>query len=383
MPDFLAQYKLIIIQGHRISEARLEKPDEIISNYLTPAIKELHNIPEGDEAGQVFHEFAFFCDQQLQNADNLEDYQRIKRLRERKESEVQELENMIKSGSSQSREKDNLKAHRLKAKQWFDLDDREFQRLKDSRQVFLRQSLENYLLSLKACDTYDSDALRFSTLWLEHSEDESANRAVAKNIPFVGSRKFAPLINQWTSRLLDVPGKFQDLLASLVLRICVDHPYHGMYQIFTSSKSKSGKDQSALARTAAAAKIIGEIKVNKRAAPFWQAIHNTNVLFHRFAGEKVDDARAKPGAKVLMRKFPVGLRLEQEPLMHRVPPPTMKIRLRADCGYSDTPKITKFHSEFSIASGISMPKILTVLASDGRKYKQLVSLITMSSATVS
>lgn len=328
---------------------------------------------EGAEAGQVFHEFASFCDQQLQNVDSLEDFQRIQKLRERKEAEVRDLERMIKSSGSQTKEKENLKTHHAKAKLWFDLDDREFQRLRDSRQAFLGQSLENYLLCLKACDKHDNDALRFSALWLENWESQIANGAVSKHVAQVGSRKFAPLMNQWSSRLLDLPSPFQRLLSSLVLRICVDHPYHGMYQIFAASKTKGGKDETALARNAAAHNIVEQLKAHKGTHPIWIALHNTNTSFVKFAAEKMDDSKIKPGAKVALRKSTTGQRLEQDVLTQRVPPPTMRIALRANCDYKSVPMIAKFQPDFTVASGISMPKIVTAIGTDGLKYKQLVS----------
>ena len=355
-----------------MSEARLEKPDEIINHYLRPAIKELHGTSEGDEAGEVFHEFASFCDKQLQNADGLEDFQRIQKLRERKEAEVVDLDKMIKSASSQAKERDNLKNYRAKAKQWFDIYDREFQRLRESRETFLRQSLENYLLCLKACDKYENDALRFSAMWLENYESDIANEAVSKHVGQVGSRKFAALMNQWSSRLLDKPGQFQSLLSSLVLRICLDHPYHGMYQIFTGFKTK-GKDEADLKRHGAASNIVQELKASKVQSSTWVALHNTNLVFVKFAIERLDDPTIKPGSKVALRRFATGQRIEQDIQKSRVPPPTMKIELRPDCDYSNVPMIARFEPQFTVASGISMPKIITAVGTDGLKYKQLVS----------
>ncbi len=351
----------------------MEKPDEIINHYLLPAIKELKGKADGNEAGQVFHEFASFCDQQLQNSENLEDFHRIQTLRQRKEAEVRDLEKMLKSSGSEAKQRDILKGHRAKAKQWFELDDREFQRLRDSRQAFLRQSLENYMLCLKACDTYNTDVLRFCALWLEQSQSEIANTAVSKHIAQVASRKFAPLMNQLSSRLLDIPDDFQPLLFALVLRICIDHPYHGMYQIFAGSKTKGGRDEMALARHSAAVNIVDQLKSNKRAGPTWIAIHNANISYVRFAAEKLDDMKFKPGSKVLLRKTTTGQRLEQDVTSQKIPPPTMKIHLRADCDYSNVPLLVKFLPEFTVASGISMPKILTAVGSDGVMYKQLVS----------
>ncbi|KAL8857536.1 MAG: hypothetical protein Q9178_005864 [Gyalolechia marmorata] len=363
-PELLAKL------GHQISEARLEKPDEIISRYLVPAIKELHGVSEGTEAGQVFHEFASFCDQQLQNPDSLEDFERIQKLRQTKEEEIHDLDRMIRNAGSQSKEKDNLKSHRNKAKSWFDLDDREFQRLRDNRQAFLSQSIENYLLALKACDKYDNDALRFSALWLQHYDSQIANDAVARHIAQVGSRKFVSMMNQWSSRLLDVNTSFQKHLASLVFRICREHPFHGMYQIFAGSKTKGGRDEAAMGRNRAANRIVDELKKSKSAST-WIAIHNSNILFIRFASERLDDSKIKPGSKVPLRKSATGQRIGQDIGDMGIPPPTMRIDLRADLDYSSVPRIARFNQEFTVASGISMPKIVTAIATDGTKYKQL------------
>ncbi|KAL8700463.1 MAG: hypothetical protein Q9224_000953, partial [Gallowayella concinna] len=357
--------------GHQISEARLEKPDEIINGYLVPAIKELRGVTEGTEAGQVFHEFASFCDQQLQNPDSLEDFERIQKLRQTKEEEVQDLDRMIRSAGSQAKEKDNLKSHRNKAKSWFDLDDREFQRLRENRQAFLRQSIENYLLALKACDKYDNDALRFSALWLQNHDSDIANDAVARHIAQVGSRKFASLMNQLSSRLLDVKSPFQKHLASLVFRICREHPFHGMYQIFAGSKTKGGRDEVAMGRNRAANRIVDQLKADTKSASIWVAVHNSNILFIRFASERLDDGKIKPGSKVPLRKSATGQRIAQDIGEVKIPPPTMKVDLRADCDYTSVPRIARFNQEFSVASGISMPKIVTAIATDGTKYKQL------------
>ena len=325
---------------------------------------------KGSEAGQVFHEFASFCDQQLQNPDGLEDLKRIESLRASKENELRDLDSLAKSSSSQTKQKE-VRGMRLKTQRWFDLDDLEYQRLKKERTSLLRQSLENYLLCLGASDDYDNDALRFSALWLEYSDEEVANAAVKKRVGHVPSRKFASMMNQWTSRQLDTADDFQRLLSELILRICKDHPFHGMFHLFTSSKSKGAKDQIALSRNAAALKVVHELKSHKRTGPTWIAIHNSNVNYVRFAAEP--HAKAKSGTKVQLSKSQSGSKMEQDARANRIPPPTMTIPLREDCDYSGIVTIHTYESHFSFASGNSVPKVLTAIGTDGRKYKQLVS----------
>ncbi|KAJ5951989.1 uncharacterized protein N7479_010402 [Penicillium vulpinum] len=364
----LSRAELLVTLGHHVAEARLEKPDSILQEYLYPAVKELKGSSDGEEAGRVYHGFAAFCDQQLLNPDGLEDFKRVEQLRDRKEKEVLGLEDMMKNATGKERE--YLKNYRAKAKQWFDLDDREYQRLLRSREAFLQQCLENYLLSLRESDTYNNDALRFCALWLDKSDSETANTAVARHLNEVPSRKFAPLMNQLSSRLLDVSDDFQTLLTQLVFRICVEHPFHGMYQIFASSKSKGGKDQSSHSRFRAANQLVDRLKNDSHIGQTWIAVHNVNISYVRFAIDK-PDSKYKSGAKVPLKSLTTGQRLGQDAITYKLPPPTMKIDLRADCNYSDVPTVTKFHHEFTIASGVSAPKIVTAVASNGERYKQL------------
>lgn len=357
-------------QGHHVAEARLEKPESILQEYLHPAVKELKGSSSTGEApGRVHHGFAAFCDQQLLNPDGLEDFKRVEQLRNRKENELRGLEDMMKT--AEGREKESLRGFRAKTKQWFDLDDREYQRLLRSREAFLQQCLENYLLALRESDAYNNDVLRFCALWLDKSESKTANTAVSRYLNDVPSRKFAPLMNQLSSRLLDVANDFQSLLTELVLRICIEHPFHGMYQIFASSKSKGGKDPSSHSRFRAANQLVERLKNDKDIGPTWIAVHNMNITCVRFAIEKPDN-KFKAGAKIPLKKLPTGDRLGRDVETYRLPPPTMKIEIRADCDYSRVPTIARFSSEFTLASGVSAPKIVTAVATDGVRYKQLV-----------
>ncbi|KKY21167.1 putative ataxia telangiectasia mutated [Phaeomoniella chlamydospora] len=368
----ISRLEVLAEMGHHIAEARLEKPEEIQNKYLLPAIREIKNSPNGTVTGRVYHEFATFCDKQLQNPDDWDDFTRIEKLRTRKEKEVQDLEKMIKR--AEGKQRDALKIHRTKAKQWFDLDDREYQRLKKIREGFIEKSLSNYLLALRACDAYDNDALRFVTLWLDQSANVMANSAVEAYIKQVPSRKFAPLMNQLSSRLLNEEADaFQRILFDLTVRICSEHPYHGMYQIFASSKSKGGRDEVALSRHAAANRVTEKLRETRAAGTLWIAIHNANISFVRFAVDRPDESKLRSGSKIQLSKIPSGGRMEQEIANSttKIPPPIMKISLRADCDYSDMPRLVRFEPHVSIAGGVSAPKIVTMIASDGSRHKAL------------
>ncbi|KAK0732792.1 hypothetical protein B0T21DRAFT_402849 [Apiosordaria backusii] len=357
--------------GFQVSVARLESPDSTQQKYLEPALKELRGKNEGKEAGQVFHQFAMFCDEQLQNPDSLEDLARLQNLKKGKSDEVEQLKQLI-SHSRDSQTKNRYSSHLAKARQWLDLDQQELRRVEQSRAEFVRLSLENYLLSLAASDEHNNDALRFTALWLERSEEDATNEAVKKYIGKVPTRKFAPLMNQLSSRLQDQKILFQNVLIDLIYRICVDHPYHGMYQIWSGARTKVNKDDDvAVSRQKATDKVAKALTKAEAVSSIWPAIDQTSRVYHMLAMDR-DTNRYKQGSKIAIKDSSHGHNLLSVMSKYKIPPPTMQIELSPTCDYKHVPMIAKFEPYMSIASGVSAPKILTAIGSDGRRYKQLV-----------
>ncbi|KAK8090153.1 Serine/threonine-protein kinase TEL1 [Apiospora hydei] len=357
--------------GHQVSVAKLEKPDNIQKNYLQPALKELRGRIDGQEAGKVYHQFAMFCDEQLQNTDSLKDLSRLRHLREGKNDEVVQLKGLVAS-AKESQMRNRYQIHLAKAKQWLDLDDQELRRVEQSRSEFVRLSLENYLLSLTASDEHNNDALRFTALWLERSGEDMTNEAVKRYIDKVPTRKFAALMNQLSSRLVDQSHQFQRLLIELVYRISIDHPYHGMYQIWSGMRSRTNnKDDVAVLRQRATEKVGKKLGQTPTVSTIWTSIDKTSKSYHMLATER-DTSRYKAGQKIAIKESSAGLRLLQDLTKYQIPPPTMQIELSADKDYSRIPYVTKLEDSMSIASGVSAPKIITLVGSNGKRFKQLV-----------
>lgn len=367
----LSRSDLLSRIAHQVSVARLEKPHDIQKNYLEPALKELKGKIEGKEAGKVFHQFAVFCDEQLQNQDSLEDLARLQGLRKGKSDEVAQLKSLI-SSTKDTQMRTRYSSHLARAQQWLQLDEQELRRVVQTRSEFVRLSLENYLLSLVASDEHNNDALRFTALWLEQSDDDAINDVVQKHLDKVPTRKFATLMNQLSSRLQDQPTLFQRLLLSLVYNICVEHPYHGMYQIWSGTKVKANsKDEVAVLRQRATERVARQLERDATVGAIWHAIDRTSGYYHRLAVDR-DPSRYRSGQKVALRETGTGSHLVSALNKYQIPPPTMQLELAADRDYSRVPVIAKLDPYMSIASGVSAPKIITAVGSDGQRYKQLV-----------
>ncbi|KAM7216481.1 hypothetical protein V8F06_008104 [Rhypophila decipiens] len=357
--------------GHQVSVARLETPDNIQKKYLDPALKELKGKNKGKEAGQVYHQFAMFCDGQLQNPDGLEDLARLQSLKKGKSDEVAQLKSLMASAKD-SQQRNRYSGHLTKAKQWLELDQQELRRVEQTRAEFVRLSLENYLHSLAASDEHNNDALRFTALWLERSEEDTTNDAVRKHIGNVPTAKFALLMNQLSSRLQDQSNSFQKILLELVYKISNDHPYHGMYQIWSGAKSRVNKeDDVAVSRQKATEKVAKALAKAPDVAEIWKAIDQTNRVYHALAMDR-DPNRYKAGHKIAIKSSTPGQNLLDFVSKYKIPPPTMQIELRPDKNYKHVPLIERFEPNMSIASGVSAPKIITAVGSNGRRFKQLV-----------
>ncbi|KAF1947572.1 hypothetical protein EJ02DRAFT_429982 [Clathrospora elynae] len=365
--------------GHHLAEARLAKPDAIMEEYLQPAIHELKGQKQGSGPGQVFHEFALFCDKQLQSPEAAEDMERIKTVMDRKLQEYHEFTRLSKNDKSKGmRETYHRSARR--AKTWYDLDNAEYERLRQGREQFLRQCLENYLLSLFASDEYNNDALRVFSLWLEYSDTALANTAVTTYLKDVPSGKFALLMNQLSSRLQAENNEFQHLLMALVFRICVEHPYHGMHHIFaiqmkvgaiTREDVVRAKDESAKSRQAAASGLAKALASDTKARSYWSSIFQSNEIYHHLAMFKGEKESTQQGRELQLDRYKESREMVNKVPKLNVPPATLQIEVRPSKNYNDLPRIAGFKSTMGIANGLSAPKVITAKGTDGRPYKQL------------
>nr|OQO26264.1 hypothetical protein B0A51_07158 [Rachicladosporium sp. CCFEE 5018] len=357
--------------GQQLADARLQKPSEILDTYLKPAVAQLPKSAQGAEAGTVYYTFASFCDQQLQHPANIEDFNRIVTMRQRKHDEVQELKALAKKARKSGSSDDH--ARQLgQSSRWLKIDEEELEKQKQSRQTYLLQSLQNYLLALQTSDDYDMCILRFFALWLENADSVEANILVAKYIQGVPSWKFVVLMNQIMSRLQKDDSKFQEILLKLTIRMCAAHPYHGVHHVYVSTnqaaKSAAQKDPDALLRFDAAIAVRQQLERANKA--FFVNLFSASSSYKVLATHMLDQHDRQPGKRPLS-SINIAQTVARRTPNLKVPPPTIDLPLRPDGDYKDVPVMVRFEDKLQIMSGNSSPKVLTAWTSDGRQYKLL------------
>jgi serine-protein kinase ATM len=301
----------------------------------------------------------------------MEEFRRVSRAREKRKKEVDAYNSLIKAYKGKP-ERDKYAREYKQSKRWYDLDDEEYNRMAAVRQTQIVQCFENYLRSLATSDLFDGDALRFFSVWLENKDNDSANVVVAEHLPKVSSAKFAILMNQLTSILEDQRTHFHAALTRLIKRICINHPYHSLHNIFAGVHAPNG-DETALSRKKAMKAISSSLQGDKSFKGIFSRVFNADSIYHALAVYKDKSKGLHAGLQVSLDSLSPSATLQRKVPELRLPPPTMSIPLRADGDYSGVPHIVGFRPRMTIASGISAPKIVTAVASDGLPYKQLVS----------
>jgi ataxia telangiectasia mutated family protein len=338
----------------------------------------------------VYHQCAVFADRQYHTILRSSDAIKWKLYAERKEKEIQHRKERMLRTQSGSRIFHELKHDQEKAEKLLREDTQRYRKHNESLSTFLQQAIDMYSRCLQAADNFDNDGhIRLVSLWFANFNDHDLQEKIRLSIDRIPSRKFVFLAHQLSARLAkpanDPITGSQETLQSLILRMCREHPFHSLYQVYCLRPSPGvthgGRRSSARLdvdiplsqgeRAAAAADIFDRLRADPSS--------NQQVIDI----EKVCDAClqwAKRPIKGSVEKGRTGpyeipsdmaiLKLNEV----RVPVLTVSTPVDPTLQYQNCIWINRYERTFDTAGGVNIPKICYCRGSDGAKYKQLVSV---------
>lgn len=342
-----------------------------------------------DVRADVFHKCALFAEQQYQELMSSEEIKRLQVYRERKTQEIAERRQEIQRASNKKQAQE-LSGHQRKAEALFAQDTAQLNEFIGARDNYLRQAIEMLSLCLQASDSFDVDAvIRLCSLWFANFKNDVS--VVQGTINRVPSRKFVFLAHQLSARLsvADAPNANQNVLQSLLLRMCSEHPFHSLYQVYSLQSSHSDSMSS---RRRSSGVVLDGSQADRAEAAF--------SIFERLVGTPDSTSRARSvkqlcNAYLEWAKYPIKSdpviterrsrrdKSDKLPIPKhmsilrvkdlRVPVTTANTPLDPTMRYDNCVWILGYQDTFEVAGGINLPKICHCLGSDGVKYKQLVS----------
>ncbi|CAN6647144.1 hypothetical protein TRVA0_022S00914 [Trichomonascus vanleenenianus] len=397
--------------------SRHEDPDDIRRKYLDYTVEQIERgelVTDANGRARLYHVFATFSDEQAQSRSNLEALQNAVKLRDRKKKELDVIRNIASKGTVE--EKKWAAKMYEREKKVFDADNSECENLVELQQGMTLNCIRYYLKSIIESDEFRGDISRFVALWLANSGFDIINDTIKEMIHKIPTRKLVPWVNQLSSRLIKGSTKFLRRLNDVLVRVCEQHPYHCLYQIY-SVKMLGGGDHEVAKKPARATrngdgnKYEGMNKLRSEAArDLWNVLmkrkkvhnhllsaldvfcDNAKELAHGISDParkkslqlkdikvKKDEDRRYRGPRTDLsaedwrRRKAISYNYWQVELKDSgLPCPTMHLEIRASGDYSDVPTMTKMEPKVTIASGLSAPKIVNIWSSDGTRCKLLM-----------
>jgi ataxia telangiectasia mutated family protein len=319
----------------------------------------------------VYHQCAVFADRQYHTILRSPDAIKWKLYAERKEKEIQNRREQILRTQSGSRAFNELKHDQGQAERLLREDTQRYKKHSESLSTFLQQAIDMYSHCLQAADDFDNDGhIRLVSLWFSNFNDNDLQDKVRFSIDRIPSRKFVFLAHQLSARLAkpanDPVTGSQDTLQNLILRMCREHPFHSLYQVYClrpSSGATHGGRRSSFRldlplsqgeRAAAAAEVFDRLRADPSS--------NQQVV----DVEQVCDVYlqwAKRPIKVLVDKGRSGpYEIPSDMLILklndvRVPVLTVNTPIDPALQYQNCIWISHYERTFETAGGINIPQI--------------------------
>ncbi|GAA6062607.1 hypothetical protein JCM10212_004902 [Sporobolomyces blumeae] len=380
--------------GEWTEEAHVRNARQVLEECFDPAVGGLLPTTPSHERALVYQKFATFADRQFEalSKSTAEKRARYDAYSRRKEVEFVEINRQIKSNSNSTgpssldleKSKANANAQLLEDRQLVEEGER-------MTQEMLWRALQNYALALAESDVADDKVFRFCALWMGQSDNDALHAQLKPLLANLPSRKFVFLSYQLSARLSksSEPSTSARNIRRLVLRLCVDHPFHALFPVHALREGRAaakGSRRSSSAKAAvpknsrsqAAAEIFDQVKSIPHLQARVEGLKLACLAYAEWAEFDIKSNASYVDSRGAVRKgsLPIARSMRIRSKLVNVPIPVSTFDLPIDPSgrydASSFPHIVKYDENFDTAGGIHVPKIVTCIGSDGKRYRQLL-----------
>ncbi|KAJ7577089.1 hypothetical protein C8J56DRAFT_972300 [Mycena floridula] len=368
--------------GTWMSKACLEKPSHIWQHFFDVAGQSIQHEPSTETHAKIYHECAVFAESQYRALLRSPDVFRAKLYLDRKVQEIQRLEEDMRRSGAKHLSKVLTTARATKEK-----DSEIHNQYTEGMQKFLSIAIEMYCRCLEASDYYDDDALiRVCSLWLANFDNARVNcqtfvTAVEQWLKQVPSRKFVFLSHQLSARLSQgsrparaqntsslsneqAQERHQQQLHYLIIRMCQEHPFHSLYQVFALRPANGAAPTACgLAAKTIFDRVLANPDTQKRAIDV-EFIARASL---EWAQHKIP--KTPPPASE--QPIPSNMLILRIPAATKVPVMTLRTPPDQTMEYENCIWIHRYEPRFKLVGGLTLPKLCECHAEDGNAYKQM------------
>ncbi|GBE86665.1 hypothetical protein SCP_0905450 [Sparassis crispa] len=393
VPERIRTATLLARLGTWSAEANLGIPTDIIARYFDPATALLSQCDSGvlknhdANYAAIYHQYAVFAERQYHSIVTSPDALRWRVYVDRKTAEIQSRKDQLRRTQTNTKEYEELKQEQRRAQKVLQQDQTQFSDHIRSRDSFLGVAVDMYSRCLESSDSFDDDSvIRLCSLWLANFDNTDSKLGFGVALDRIPSRKFVVLAHQLSARLAMPesarPSQNQEALQMLLTRMCREHPFHSLFQVFCllgerttdssgSSRRQSGRHESVstqVERATAAADIFNRLRSDTSIADRVRGVEEICRASLQWAKYPIKEQFAKKPKSI--SQIPNDLLIRKIHNLH-VPVITVHTPVDPTAQYQDCIWINYFDQTFTTAGGVNLPKITTCIGTDGQKYKQL------------
>ncbi|CAH6720114.1 serine/threonine-protein kinase Tel1p [[Candida] jaroonii] len=357
-----------------LADSRQELSHTIMGSYVLPVDKEQSLQEPNPLTPVIYRRLAEFCEKQSKSDDLANDITKLEKQTISKRKELDKIKSYFSGTKLQGSEKKQVEDYYKKLKKRMHVETEDLNEIRQNQSEFKNKAVEYYL---KSFELDDESIDKFFSLWLQDTTNDELNSKVNQILKTVPSHKLVGWVSQLISRLLDENNTFQIMLHKLIRTICIDHPLHSLYSLFSlhyhSNYINSKSNLFMLSKIKAASKIITALSME----PDLKYLERFFNPIREFCDESVNLAKYKQQSRtkfITIGKIPELKGYWIDKLYHaKVVSPTISIPISPTRNYYETlPYITSINPIITIANtGLSLPKIIKFKLSNGIEQKNL------------
>lgn len=336
-------------------------------------------------AGILFR-YALFAERQYQAVVFAAETEQLLHDVKTKTDEVSELDRLIIESSQGQKDKHaaallgKLEHDRKRARVILEQDSQKYRLHIQKIDVFLQDSVKMFAECLALSDEFDSDIItRLCSLWFRNFEQDEIQPYIFDAISTIPSHKFVFFAHQLAALLSTAPNTPSSTsnaaraLQDLVLRLCKEHPFHSLYQLYAlwkgDGKSASLTNDRAKARRQAAHSILSQLRGQTREGARLAQVQQICEAYLEWAVYPIPQPSS--GAPKEKPTIPRTVKLLSIKAPN-IPIPTVPLSVDPTSEYKGIVGIQGYFSRYTTSGGLNLPKINDCKGTDGQHYRQVV-----------
>ncbi|KAL0100932.1 hypothetical protein PUN28_019367 [Cardiocondyla obscurior] len=366
------------VYGDWMAETKSENPQAVIQKYYLASIGTSETINEqSSDVIKNLHNtqvaLARFADAQYQQINAYINSPTYKALKEYARSNVDKVDH------AQMMKNQDLKRAVIISRKQSTNDAAELKNIEQEKRNYLAQALKYYLKTLRSSEEHNLLIFRLVALWLDNMCDDEVNEELLDELDTIPSFKFVPLVPQLAAHISNhftQQHSFSARIFRILERCALEHPYHTLPVVLALKNLHSDDEydpSSSTVKKKEERRVLGAKKLLNQLteSSVRLIVHEMENLSRALLSFAYWQPKVRPGSNKrysISREQPI---FKMKNLNH-VLLPTLTLSVRPSGNYDNIIGVKSYQDSFEFVGGITAPKKIICLGTDGIQRRQLV-----------